>query len=476
MLPMKNEIQFFEQAIRSQFQHEPTSEQTELIRALSEFTFKTSDYPCFILKGYAGTGKTTVMGAYIQALKSIKRQSILMAPTGRAAKVLSNKSGKTASTIHRRIYFSGANEEGVFQLNLAPNKIENGVFIIDEASMIADYSLQPDGNVSRNLMSDLLNYIFMGKNNRVVFVGDIGQLPPVGSEESPALNTAYFQYHYPKLQTEDFQLVDVVRQQKESGILHNATLIRNAQQNGTFPKIELKKYKDVVEVEGNELLAEIESCYDHFGSDEVMIVTRSNKRATLYNQNIRNRILYMEDELCGGDLLMVVKNNYYWIDPLSAAGFIANGELVRVHRLKKMEEMYGVRYARLEVSLIDYPEMERFDVLAFMECLTSEQPNLDRSFMRDLFFEIEKDFFHEKNKKKRYKEVMQSPYFNALQIKFAYAVTCHKAQGGQWEAVFVDHGFVEPEQQDLSFLRWLYTATTRASEKLYFVQLLEELK
>jgi exodeoxyribonuclease-5 len=473
---MEQQIQFFKQAILSQFQHEPTAEQRELIHALSLFTFRTDEFPCFILKGYAGTGKTTVMGAYIQALKSVKRLSVLMAPTGRAAKVLSVKSNKQASTIHRRIYFSGSNQDGVFELNLAPNKVENGIFIVDEASMIADYSLQPDGNVSRNLMTDLLNYVFMGKNNRVIFIGDIAQLPPVGSDESPALNTPYFKQHYPKLEVEDFQLTDVVRQQKESGILHNATLVRNAQLAEKFPKLELKKFNDTLEVTGDELISEIETCYDQYGSDEVMIVTRSNKRATLYNQHIRNRILQMEDELCGGDLLMVVKNSYSWIDPLSPAGFIANGELIRVHRLRRIEELYGIRYAQLEVSLIDYPEMDRFDTLVFMECLTSEQPNLNREFMRNLFFEIEKDFAHIHNKNKRYKEVMQSPYFCALQVKFAYAVTCHKAQGGQWSAVFVDHGFVAPEQQDLAFLRWLYTAITRASEKLMFVQLMEELK
>lgn len=473
---MENQAQFFESAIRTVFGHEPTKEQSRLIKTLSGFTFDVSKYPCFVLKGYAGTGKTTVIGAYIQALKSVKLSSILMAPTGRAAKVLSQKSGKMATTIHKRIYFSGADDDGVFKLTLAPNKIKNTVFIVDEASMIADYALQNDGSISRNLLSDLLNFVFMGENNRLIFIGDIAQLPPVGSEESPALNLSYFEHHYPKLEISDFQLKQVVRQQQDSGILENATKIRNAQLKHQFPKLELEQFNDITDVRGDELLAEIEAAYDYYGSDEVMIVTRSNKRAVLYNQNIRNRILYMEEELCGGDLLMVVRNNYFWVDPISDAGFIANGELIRVHRLKRIEEMYGVRYATLEVSLIDYPAMDRFEVLAFMDGLTSEEPNLDRVFMRTLFFEIEKDFYHIKNKQKRYKEVMQSPYFNALQIKFAYAITCHKAQGGQWAAVFVDHGFVGEEQQDLSFLRWLYTAVTRASEKLFFVQLMDELK
>jgi len=471
-----NEKKTLEKTIVELLGHQPTEDQALLISKLAAFTFSEDKYPAFVLKGYAGTGKTTMIGAYIKALKSVKKFSVLMAPTGRAAKVLSTKSDKSASTIHRRIYFAGADEEGVVKVTLAPNKIKNTVFIVDEASMIADYTLQNDGSISRNLLSDLLNYCFMGESNRLIFIGDIAQLPPVGSDESPALQLSYFEHHYPKLTLDEINLKQVVRQQEQSGILFNATLIRDAQAKEAMPKLQFKQFKDVIDVQGDELLAEIESCYDNYGSDEVMIVTRSNKRAVLYNQNIRNRILYMEDELCGGELLMVVKNNYFWIDPTSDAGFIANGELVRVHRLKRIEELYGIRFATIEVSLIDYPGMDRFEVLAFMDCLASETPNLDRTYMKTLFFEIEKDFYHIKNKKKRYKEVMQSPYFNALQVKYAYAVTCHKAQGGQWSAVFVDHGFVDEEQQDLSFLRWLYTATTRATEKLYFVGLMEELK
>jgi len=470
------QIQTFHQALQREFSHEPTEEQAELLETLSEFTFADEKNGCFLLKGYAGTGKTTIMGAYIRALKQAKRMTVLMAPTGRAAKVLSSRAKQPASTIHRKIYFAGANEEGVFKLNLVPNKLKNAVFIIDEASMISDYSLQADGSVSRNLLDDLMNYIFMGENNKVVFLGDEGQLPPVGSDESPVLSAKHLESHFSQLDISVFGLVDVVRQEKESGILFNATTIRTAQRENNLPILDLKSFRDVKELQGDELISEIESCYDKFGSDEVMIVTRSNKRANLYNQHIRNRILYMEEELCGGDLLMVVKNNYFWLDPLSPAGFIANGELIRVHRLKRIEEVYGLRFAQLEVSLVDYPEMDRFEVMCFMDSLTIEQPNLNREYMKQLFFEIEKDYAHIRNKQKRYKEVLQSPYFNALQIKFAYAVTCHKAQGGQWGAVFVDHGYVEEDQVDLSFLRWLYTATTRATEQLYFVQLMDKLK
>jgi exodeoxyribonuclease-5 len=461
--------------ILSFFGHVPNEEQELLIRHLSNFTFEEENPACFILKGYAGTGKTSILGAYIQALNVLKRKTVLMAPTGRAAKVLSLRSKMLATTIHKRIYFTGTGPDGTVKLQLAPNKSKNTIFIIDEASMIGDYSLQADGSVSRNLLEDVFEYALGGENCKLILLGDEGQLPPVGSDESPALSTTYMDQHFPLVHFTVYGLTSVVRQRTDSGILENATRIRQAQVDETVPQLDLHSFQDVKAVPGDELIEKIESSYSNYGADEVMIVTRSNKRANLYNQHIRNRILMMEEELCGGDLLMVVKNNYYWLDPLSSAGFIANGELIKVHRIRRIEELYGVRFAHLEVSLIDYPDLDRFEAIAFMETLTIEQPNLDRGFLKNLFFEIEKDFMHEHNKQKRYQEIMKSPYFNALQIKFAYAVTCHKSQGGQWSAVFVDHGYLEFEQVDFSFLRWLYTAVTRASEQLYTVNLMEEL-
>lgn len=461
--------------ILSFFGHEPNEEQEVLIRHLANFTFDNENPSCFILKGYAGTGKTSILGAYIQALNVMKRRTVLMAPTGRAAKVLSLRSRMLATTIHKRIYFTGSGPDGNVKLQLAPNKSKNTVFIIDEASMIGDYSLQSDGSVSRNLLEDVFQYTLSGENCKLILLGDEGQLPPVGADESPALSTAYLNQHFPLVHFTVYGLTSVVRQRQDSGILENATRIRQAQIQGTIPRLDLHSFPDVKAVPGDELIEKIESSYSNCGTDEVMIVTRSNKRANLYNQHIRNRILMMEDELCGGDLLMIVKNNYFWLDPLSSAGFIANGELLKVHRIRRVETMYDVRFAHLEVSMIDYPDLDRFETIAFMETLTIEQPNLDRNFMKHLFFEIEKDYMHEHNKQKRYQEIMKSPYFNALQIKFAYAVTCHKSQGGQWASVFVDHGYLEPEQLDFSFLRWLYTAVTRASEQLYTVNLLEEL-
>lgn len=463
------------------FPHEPNEEQHRLICELVEFTFSDDDLACFILKGYAGTGKTSVLGAYIKALKKNKRRSVLMAPTGRAAKVLSLRSGEPATTIHKRIYFTNSGPDGATRMQLAPNKSRGTVFIVDEASMIGDFSVQSDGSVSRNLLEDVISYVFTGERCKLIFLGDEGQLPPVGTTESPALSSDYLANHFSAVQFSVFGLTQVVRQELQSGILENATRIRTAQKQQAIPKLDLLHFTDVKSVPGDELIQTIESAYDRYGSEEVMVVTRSNKRANLYNQHIRNRILYMEEELAGGDLLMVVKNNYFWLDPLSPAGFLANGELLRVHRLRRVETVYNVRFAHLEVSMIDYPEMDRFETIAFMDTLTVETPNLERGFLRELFFEIEKDFPHERNKQKRYQQIMKSPYFNALQIKFAYAVTCHKSQGGQWSAVFVDHGYIDTTnplgmQLDESFMRWLYTAVTRATEQLYFVNLLPELQ
>lgn len=456
------------------FGHQPNAEQSQLIRELVAFTFDTANPACFILKGFAGTGKTSVLGAYTKSLKLHRIRTVLMAPTGRAAKVLSGRSDQQATTIHKRIYFTAASPEGGTKLTLAQNKFKNAVFIVDEASMIGDFSVQSDGTVSRNLLEDVMEYVFSGENCKLILLGDEGQLPPVGSSESPALSATYLGNHFPAVDFSMFGLTDVVRQEKTSGILENATRVRSSGEEN-LPEIDLQSFRDVRAVPGDELIESIESAYSKYGPDEVMIITRSNKRANLYNQHIRNRILFMEEELAGSDLLMVVKNNYFWIDPLSAAGFIANGELLKVHRIRRIEMVYGVRFAHLEVSLIDYPEMERFEALALMDSLSIEAPNLDREYMKKLFFEIEKDFQHEHNKKKRYELIMKSPYFNALQIKFAYAVTCHKSQGGQWSAVYIDHGFLPDEQFDDSFLRWLYTGITRATEQLYFINLSEKL-
>lgn len=455
--------------IQHQFGFEPVGDQSAAMKKLVDFTFDPAVNSIYILSGYAGTGKTTLLGAYVKALGAIKKKTVLLAPTGRAAKVLSSRSQKQALTIHKRIYRKETVAGGGVHLALAPNLNKHTMFIVDEASMIGDYTMDSDGSVSgRNLLQDLINYVFGGEGNKLIFVGDEGQLPPVGSDFSPALNKQYLENHYFQVSIQESRLKKVLRQAEDSDILLNATALRSAKEK-SFPSIKMTGKPDMVKALGNELQEELESSYAYFGSDETIVITRSNKRANLYNQQIRNRILWFEEDLCGGDMLMVVKNNYFWLDDGSEAGFIANGEILKVLRIMKREEMYGFNFARARVQLVDYPNMGDFEVMLLVDTLTVEAPSLPREKMKELFYAIEQDYAHEHNKRKRYEKIMKDPYFNALQVKFAYAITCHKSQGGQWASVFLDHGYLTEDLLDKSFFRWLYTGFTRASEKLTLV-------
>ena len=469
MNPQEKNKQSFYQEIEHQFGFEPVGDQVSAIKKMVDFSFDQTKNGVFILSGYAGTGKTTLLGAYVKALVIFKKKTILLAPTGRAAKVLSNRSKKQALTIHKRIYRKETVAGGGVQLVLAPNLSKNTIFIVDEASMIGDYSMNDDGSISgRNLLQDLVNYVFFGDGNQLIFVGDEGQLPPVGSDFSPALNLEYLRNYYPELNLTVSKLKKVLRQTEDSDILLNATRLRNAPE-GSFPSIKLTQKFDLVSIHGGDLQDELESSYSNFGSDETIIITRSNKRANQYNQHIRNRILWFEEDLCGGDMLMVVKNNYFWLEEKSEAGFIANGEIIKVLRIMKREEIYGFQFARARVQLVDYPDMGDFETMLLVDTLMSESPSLPRDQMKALFFAIEAEYTYEKNKKLRYEKIMKDPYFNALQVKFAYAITCHKSQGGQWASVFLDHGYLTEELLDKSFFRWLYTGFTRASERLCLV-------
>ena len=452
-----------------QFGFNPVEDQEKAIQQLVHFTVDSIPNSALILAGYAGTGKTTLLGAYVQALTTFKKKTVLLAPTGRAAKVLSSRSKKTALTIHKRIYRKQTVAGGGIQLVLAPNLSKNTVFIVDEASMIGDYTQQQDGSISsRNLLQDLINYVFSNAGNLLIFVGDEGQLPPVGSDFSPALNEAYLKNYYAEIEFSSAQLKKVLRQASDSDILLNATLLRSARE-GIFPQIRLTNKPDLVRIHGGDLQDELESSYSNFGTDETILITRSNKRANQYNQHVRSRILWFEEDLCGGDRLMVVKNNYYWLEDKSEAGFIANGEILKVLRITKREVMYGFQFAKARVQLVDYPAMGDFEVYLLLDTLMSEAPALTREQMKAFFFAIEQEYAFEKNKQKRYERIMKDPYFNALQVKFAYAITCHKSQGGQWESVFLDHGYLTEELLDSSFFRWLYTGFTRASERLCLV-------
>jgi exodeoxyribonuclease-5 len=450
------------------FDHILTEEQRLLSSKLFEFIFKTDGRKVFILRGYAGTGKTSMLGAFVKSLTHLKIKTKLLAPTGRAAKVFALKAKKEAFTIHKQIYRSGNQSGEVVKLDLMPNLHTNTLFIVDEASMIASDNIDvKEGSNYRNLMEDLINYVFSGKDCFLMFVGDEGQLPPVGSDFSPALNDEYLNHFYPNLKCISFSLNNVVRQEAASGILSIATTIRCG--NRVKGISDRNNLRDVQFINGLDLQDQLESAYNHSSFSETIIITRSNKRANAYNEQIRKRLLFFEEIINASDSLMVVKNSYFWLPEKSSIGFIANGELLNVRRVIKYEHVYNVKYARILVDFVDYADEEPLEVLVFLDALNVEGPALPRSFFKELFFEIEKDYVHEKNKRKRYDLILKNPYFNALQIKYAYAVTCHKAQGGQWEHVFVDGSFLAFENQEESINKWLYTAFTRASKKLNLI-------
>lgn len=464
---MKEGSTVFGAVFQEFFGFELTSEQLELMSLLESFTKDKDPHCVFVLSGYAGTGKTSMLGAYVKALAHFKLKTKLLAPTGRAAKVLANRSSKEALTIHKQIYRRKDQSDDFSPLSLTPNLQSNTVFIVDEASMIPEYIVQSDGQIGRDLLRDLLEYVFTGKNCKLIFLGDEGQLPPVGSSDSPALDPVYLKRMFPRIKVSKFKLNEVLRQDQSSGILFNATKLRSV----LFPeKYKFKTgFKDFVRLSGEDLQDELESCFSNYGAEETIVITRSNKRANMYNQHIRGRILWYEELLCQQDYLMVVKNNYYWLDDDSKAGFIANGELLRVKRIRKYETVYGFEFARVAVQLEDYPDEPETEVLLLLESINCEGPSVSRDRLKTLFFEIEKDHLHEKNKRKRYDKILKDPYFNALQVKYAYAVTCHKSQGGQWSAVFIDPGFLSEEMINEDYYRWLYTAITRATQKVYLV-------
>jgi exodeoxyribonuclease-5 len=457
----------FKQLFRRFFGYELTEEQGDLLNGLHYFSSGNSNFKLLILTGYAGTGKTSMMATYVKTLGAFRIKTRLLAPTGRAAKVFAGKAGQEAFTIHKQIYRRKDSAEEMSPVALMPNLHTNTIFLVDEASMIPEFSVQRDGSVGRDLLNDLIEYIYSGKNCRLIFLGDEGQLPPVGASESPAINLDYLRVHYPKLELFSFKLTHVLRQSHGSGILTNATELRSTIHPAKF-KFDLS-FHDLVRLSGDLLQEELENCYSRFGPDQTIVITRSNKRANLYNQQIRGRILWFEEQLCQNDCLMVVRNNYYWLDDNSKAGFIANGEQLRVKRIRRIEQEYGFEFARVIVQMEDYPDEPELEVLLLLESLLTESPSLPRERMKELFHAIEKDHSDELNKRKRYEKVLKDPYFNALQVKYAYAITCHKSQGGQWAAVFIDPGYLSDEMVDQDYYRWLYTAVTRASEKVYLV-------
>ena len=464
----------FLKTVLTKFNMTPSESQAILFQKLEEFARSKSDFPLFIISGYAGTGKTSVLGAYVRALKHYKVETKLLAPTGRAAKVFSNKSNENALTIHKQIYRRKSKVDITSGLDLQPNLYKSTIFFVDEASMIGEYTKTKDGGVSaRNLLDDLLEYVFSGVNCKLVLLGDTGQLPPVGSDFSPALNEEYMRNNYPRMHLFSFQLKEVLRQSRDSEILRNATLLRNTNWVD-YPKFHLKPDTDLVRVDGLELQDFLETSYGNFGQEETILITRSNKQANKYNQHIRGRILWFEEMLCSGDCLMVVKNNYFWLGDDSKIGFIANGELIKLIRLQKVEEVHGFEFAHVIVQFVDYADAGDIELIIHTESLSVEGPSLSRERMRELFFSVERDYANIRVKKDRYDAILKDKYFNALQVKYAYAVTCHKSQGGQWSEVYIDQGFINEDILNSDYYRWLYTALTRATNKVYLVNFSDE--
>lgn len=458
--------------IREKLDHVPTKGQELLIGRLASFITGLSD-EIFLVRGYAGTGKTSLVAALVRTIRQGKGKVVLLAPTGRAAKVLSFYAGHPAMTIHKKIYRQQKIREGFAEFSLDRNLHRNTVFIVDEASMISNQSLDLAIFGSGRLLDDLVSYVYSSPGCRLILIGDDAQLPPVGLESSEALNPEILSgYGFPVVVSE---LQEVVRQALSSGILANATGVRESlgSESGWYPKLREYGDRDVIRISGENLIESIERSYDNPGMDETIIVCRSNKQANRYNQGIRNNILWKEEELTVGDQLMVVRNNYYWLKDTEEVDFIANGDIAVVNRIMGYKELYGLRFADVNLRLVDYKDMD-FDAKIVLDSLMVENSALDRDTMKDLFFRVMEDYQHVKGKKNRTDAVREDPYFNALQVKFAYAVTCHKAQGGQWKHVYIDQGYVSEERLDREYHRWLYTAITRATEKLFLVNFRDE--
>ncbi len=464
---------FFLEQIRKNFPFEPTSEQEIALEKISCFLLDRNPETLFLLKGYAGTGKSSLIGAIVKALTGMQQKTVLLAPTGRAAKVFSNYAKHNAWTIHKKIYRQKVFSDEPAGFVMADNLHKHTLFIVDEASMISNDGLDSTSFGSGRLLDDLIHYVYSGDGCRLLLMGDSAQLPPIMQAESPALSQIQLEGYGMKVTS--MTLTQVVRQAEQSGILHNATLLReaiNKDKVKAFPKIEIRNFPDVIEVRGNDLLEKLEDAYSRDGKEETIVITRSNKRANVFNNGIRNRILYREEELESGDLLMIAKNNYLWGEESKEMDFIANGDLMEIKRVGKKQELYDFHFADVSVYFPDY-DLD-MDLKILLDTLTSETPAFSREQNSQLFFSVMEDYAH-LDKKKKMKMMKADPYYNAVQVKYGYAVTCHKAQGGQWRNVFLDLSYVPEEYLGLDFYRWLYTAFTRATERLFIINPAKEL-
>ena len=462
----------FNKILLDSFPFETTSGQRTLFIKLSEFILNKNSDQIFVLKGYAGTGKTTIVRSLVKSMPAVNGKTVLLAPTGRAAKVLSNYTEKQALTIHKKIYYRKPESSEGLAFTLQQNLHTDTIFIVDEASMISKSGgLNSNGMFGGgSLLDDLISYVFNGNNCKLLFIGDTAQLPPVGLDVSPALDIEFLKASY-SFQLDWFELTEVVRQAGDSGILTNATEIRNQIKNklGNKPHFLLNGFKDVIRLGGDELEDALNSAYSKYGAEESMVICRSNKRANIFNQQIRTRIRWQENELSAGDLMMVVKNNYFWLPEESKAGFIANGDIIQLTSIGRIQEMHSFRFADVRMRMIDYPDEPELETRLLLDTIMSDAPALSQEENKRLYESVSADYADIADRRLRLKKVKEDSFFNALQVKFAYAITCHKAQGGQWPCVFVEQGYLTDEMINTEYLRWLYTAVSRASEKLYLV-------
>ncbi len=460
---------YLERQIKENFPYQPTEEQEITIKMVSEFMLSQVGQSVFLLRGYAGTGKTSLVSALVKTLDKLKQKVVLLAPTGRAAKVFSSYAGHSAFTIHKKIYRQRtfSNETDNFSLN--DNLTTHTLYIVDESSMISNEGLSGSVFGTGRLLDDLITFVYSGEGCRLMLMGDTAQLPPVGEELSPALFPDALRGY--GLDVVNANLTQVMRQVDSSGILWNATNLRKLMANDDFdslPKLKVSTFADIKQLPGVELIDTITESYQKAGMDETIVICRSNKRANIYNNGIRNQILYREEELNTGDLLMVAKNNYFWTEKIKEIDFIANGDIAVVKRIRRTNNLYGFRFAEVVLAFPDYDDFE-IEVKVLLDTLHTDSPALSRDDSNRLFNSVLEDYADISIKSERMKKMKADPFYNALQVKYAYAITCHKAQGGQWNTVFLDQGYMTDEYLTPDYFRWLYTAITRATQTLYLV-------
>jgi ATP-dependent exoDNAse (exonuclease V) alpha subunit len=464
----------FYSILKKQFPFIPTVKQDVFFQKISEFLTNSNNDEIFVLKGYAGTGKTTVISTIVNNLIEINKKYVLLAPTGRAAKVIANYSQKPAFTIHKKIYFPKKSSGGGVSFTLQPNKHKNTIFFIDESSMISDVNQESKLYETGSLLDDLISYVYSGDNCKMILLGDTAQLPPIQLDISPALDTDSLGLNYNKT-IYSIEFDEVMRQEENSGILYNATELRELLKEFFFDsfKFDLKNFKDIIRLSnGDDIQDAIIAAYGKYSIEDTAFIVRSNKRANQYNQQIRSKILDKESELSTGDFLMVVKNNYFWLKDSDHAGFIANGDIIEVLDIRNIKEFYGFKFANVKIRMIDYPDQKPFETVLLLDTISSESASLTYEESNKLYQEVMKDYEGE-TKFKQFQKVKENEYFNALQVKFSYAITCHKSQGGQWNTVFIEQPYL-PDGINKDYIRWLYTAMTRAKDTLYLIGFKDE--